>query len=110
MKTISLVAAILVGSVTAHAQGQFTFSTKSSLSGNDIRFQNFGEFISGPDWFVVVYAGTAFDHLLPIPGAVLPLNAAGNLVGYTNPFSRTFIVPGFTGQVAIGYQVYHGTS
>ena len=38
------------------------------------------------------------------------MNASGASVGYTNPFSQTLTVPGLTGEVAIGYQMYHGTS
>src|ERR1051325_6885601 len=102
MRILSLAIATVLGCVScvgAQAQGRFVFSTKSSSSGNDVRFIGFtGDFVSGPDWFVQVYAGReSVNNLRVIPGGVLSLNGTGDAAGYTDPFSQIITVPGLTG-------------
>jgi hypothetical protein len=114
MKKLILTAAALMIAVAAHAQGAFTFNTRN-LTGDpakNIRFTDAsGNFLSGADFFVQVFAGPAAGGvagLQPLDGA-LPLNRTGNGAGYTNPFLQAYTTS-FTGDALIGYAAYQGSS
>jgi len=112
MKKLIITAAALMIAVAAHAQGQFTFNTRNTGTSTAIRFTDAGgNFLSGDNYFVQVFAGADVASLQPIPGAVLPLNRTGNGAGYTNPFLAGYNVPGITtGNAVIGYQAYQGAA
>jgi hypothetical protein len=102
---------LMVGT-TALGQGQFLFNTHDLSAGNDVKFEDLEVPISGPDWFVQVFAGPDGSHLLPVLGSLLPLNRTGAGAGYTSPFSEIFTVAGTHAgdNVVVGYAAFHGSS
>jgi hypothetical protein len=98
--------------VAAYGQGQFLFNTHDSSVGNDVRFYNDNQPITGNDWFLEVMVGPDEAHLKPLSGPLLALNRTGAGAGYTNPFGQIYTVPGTLGgtTVLVGYRVFEGAT
>ena len=91
MKNLMVTATLFVLGGTAYGQGEFVFDAHDNSFGNNIRFAANCVALSGPDFFVQVFAGPDAQHLTPT-GAPLPLNRTGLGAGYTDPFAAVFNV------------------
>src|SRR4051812_23770843 len=109
MKTVAvLFAAVAVTCVPALGQGTFLFNTHDLLGGNVVTFVDCsGNRVSGPDFFVAVFAGPDVNHLAPL-NPVLSLDRTGAGAGFTDPFRQIYTVPGMpsgTGAI-VAYQAF----
>jgi hypothetical protein len=111
MKTLLLIVAALVLSLSAQAQGYFIFNTRNPGIGVNVRFVDWnGLAASGPDLFVQVFAGPSPDTLQPL-NPPLPLNRTGLGAGYTAPFTYIYAVPEMeSGTAFVAYQAFKGES
>jgi hypothetical protein len=102
---------MLVIMTVARGQGQFVFNAKDSDAANILKFTLAGNFATGPDFFVQVFAGPNLSHLAPLD-PLLALNGAGADAGFPNPSNQVYEVPGLPAgsQALVGYVGFKGAS